>query len=290
VRASHGRARRRRGSLRRADAARAAGGGRRALTTRAIFDEDPELYDRARPGYPDAVFDDLASLAGLVPGSRVLELGPGTGQATVALARRGYAVVAVELGAGLAAFAARRLAAFDAVEIVNVAFEDWALPAAPFDAVVAATSFHWLDPSVRVVKAAEALRPGGALAVIATHHVAGGTAQFFVDVQRCYEAWMPGTPQGLRLPDAAAVPERDRAELEAGGRFVAVRTRRYERDLSYTAREYLDVLRTYSNHRALAPDARDRLLACIGELIDTRFGGRIAKRYLTELTVATTGA
>jgi SAM-dependent methyltransferase len=218
----------------------------------------------------------------------VLELGPGTGQATVALARRGYAVVGVELGAGLAGVAARRLAAFEAVQVVNAAFEDWPLPVEPFDAVVAATSFHWLDPALRVAKAADALRPGGALAIIATHHVAGGTEQFFVDVQRCYEAWMPDT-RGLRPPQAADVPERDRAELEAGG-LASVQTRRHERDLSYTTSEYLDVLRTYSNHRALAPDARDRLLACIGELIDTRFGGRIAKRYLTELTLATTGA
>jgi len=220
----------------------------------------------------------------------VLELGPGTGQATVALARRGFAVVAVELGAGLADVAARRLAAFDAVEVVNAAFEDWPLPADRFDAVVAATSFHWLDPAVRVVKAADALRPGGTLAVIATHHVAGGTEGFFADVQRCYEAWMPGTPPGLRPTPAADIPERDRAELEAGGRFASVRTRRYERDVSYTTSEYLDVLQTYSNHRALEADARARLLACIGELIDTRFAGRVAKRYLTELTVATTGA
>ena len=96
---------------------------------------------------------------------------------------------------------------------------------------------------------------------------------------------MPGTPKGLRLSAAAEVPERDRAELEADGRFARVQTRRYERDLSYTTSEYLDVLRTYSNHRALAQDARERLLACIGDLIDTRFGGRIAKRYMTELTV-----
>src|SRR5262249_50211102 len=124
VRAPDGRARRCRRARRRAVAARAAG-RRRALSARATFDQEPERYDGARPGYPDAVFDDLASLAALGPGSRVLELGPGTGQATVALARRGYAVVAVELGAGLAVVAARRLAGFDAVEVVNAAFEDW---------------------------------------------------------------------------------------------------------------------------------------------------------------------
>jgi len=74
---------------------------------RVTFDQAAELYDRARPGYPPALFTDLAELAGVGPGCRVLEIGCGTGQATGPLAERGCQVVAVELGAALAA-AARR--------------------------------------------------------------------------------------------------------------------------------------------------------------------------------------
>src|SRR3954471_8259512 len=118
------------------------------MALRDTFDEAPELYDRVRPDYPEEVFEDLTTLAGLRQGSRVLELGCGTGQATVPLARRGFEVVAVELGAGLAEVARRNLVSFADVEIVNEAFEDWPLPAVPFDAVVAATSFHWLEPAV----------------------------------------------------------------------------------------------------------------------------------------------
>ena len=100
---------------------------------------------------------------------------------------------------------------------------------------------------------------------------------------------MPGTPKGLRLPKADDVPSRDRTDLETSGRFARVIVRHYERELTYTTREYLDLLLSYSNHRALAPRARDGLLACIGDLIESRFDGRIAKRYLTELTVAYRG-
>jgi SAM-dependent methyltransferase len=64
------------------------------MALRDTFDEAPELYDRVRPGYPEAVFEDLTTLARLRPGSRVLELGCGTGQATVPLAARGLEVVA----------------------------------------------------------------------------------------------------------------------------------------------------------------------------------------------------
>jgi SAM-dependent methyltransferase len=129
---------------------------------RGTFDEDPEVYDRARPGYPEEVFEDLTTLARLRPGSRILELGCGTGQATIPLATRGFEVVAIELGPGLAKVARRNLAAFPAVEVVNAAFEQWPLPPVPFDVVVAATSFHWLDPEVRLHKVADALRPGAA--------------------------------------------------------------------------------------------------------------------------------
>ncbi len=258
------------------------------MTLRETFEEAPELYDRARPGYPEELFDDLARLAGLRPGSRVLELGCGTGQATIALARRGYEVVAVELGAGLVDVARRKLAAFPAISVVNAAFEAWALPVEPFDVVFAATSFHWIDPAVRVVKSADALRPGGALAVVSTHHVAGGDERFFVDVQRCYERWDPSTPPGLRLPAAADVPL-DRDEFDACGRFGPVAFRRYERDLTYSASEYRDLLLSYSGHRAMEPAAQRGLLSCIVRLIDERYGGQITKRYMNELAVATTG-
>jgi len=83
-----------------------------ASELRAIFDEDAERYDRARPGYPDVLFDDLCELAQLDAGSRVLEIGCGTGQATRRFAQRGMAIVAVELGANLAAVTRRNLAAF----------------------------------------------------------------------------------------------------------------------------------------------------------------------------------
>ena len=124
------------------------------------------------------------------------------------------------------------------------------------------------------------------MALISTHHVAGGDGPFFDQVQRCYETWMPGTPEGLRLPKAGDVPHRDAHDFEASGRFTQPAFRRYERELTYTTREYRDLLLSYSGHRALAADARERLLACIDQLIDRRFGGRIAKRYMTELTVA----
>ncbi|WP_405783571.1 hypothetical protein [Streptomyces sp. NBC_00859] len=134
-------------------------------------------------------------------------------------------------------------------------------------------------------KAADALRSGGALATITTEHVAGGSEAFFTEVQDCYERLDPATPPGLRLSTAAGIAP-DRAEVDRSGRFGQVAFRRYERDLVYSAAQYLDVLNTYSGHRALEPKARADLFDCIERLIQERHGGRIAKRYLNDLRVA----
>lgn len=227
----------------------------------SVFDQVAELYDRARPHYPQELFDDLAELACIGPGCRVLEIGPGTGQATVPLAERGCAIVAVELGPNLAAVAHRNLARFPNVEVVVAPFEDWPLPPEPFDTVVSATAFHWLDPAVGEGKARAALRPGGTLATFASEHAAGGTEPFFADVQACYERWDVAGPS---------------ARLLRGGRG-------YEWDVEYSTAAYLDLLRTYSPTLALEPGAREGLLACVADLIETRYGGRVVKRYRSEL-------
>jgi len=63
------------------------------IQLRETFDTVAALYDRARPRYPSALFDDLADLAGIGSGARVLEIGPGTGQATLAVYWIGQPVV-----------------------------------------------------------------------------------------------------------------------------------------------------------------------------------------------------
>jgi SAM-dependent methyltransferase len=253
---------------------------------RTTFTEDAELYDRVRPGYPPELFDDLAELTTVGKDCHVLEIGCGTAQATVPLARRGCQVVAVELGEHMADIARRNVAMFPAVRVVTAAFEDWALPAEPFDVVLAATAFDWIDPETRVHKAADALRIGGSIAIIRTYHIAGGSVDFFHEVQACYEKFDPATPVGLRLTPAIKIPF-DRTETDQSGRFSSAVFRRYEWELSYASRQYLDLLNTYSGHRVLEPARRIPLLECIGKLIDDSYGGQITKRYLSQLQVAT---
>lgn len=250
---------------------------------RSVFAEDAERYDRCRPGYPEQLFDVLTAAVG--EGARVLEIGCGTGQATVPLAARGFALTALELAEEPAEIARRHLAGYPSARVVVGAFEDWPLPPVGFDLVVAATSFHWLDPELRVVKAADALRHRGALAVVSTHHVAGGSDEFFAQSQHCYERFDPNAEPGQRLPPSGQIPQ-DPEEFNRSGRFSPPEFHRYEWEADYTTKQYLDLLMTYSGHQAMPTSAREQLLTCIGRIIDDDHGGVITKRYLTQLALA----
>lgn len=253
---------------------------------RGIFDGDAALYDRVRPRYPAELVEELTRQARLGSGSRVLEIAPGTGQLTVPLARTGSDLTAVELGPALAAVARRNLAPYPRAHAEVAEFEAWPLPPEPYDLVVCATAFHWLDPAVRVPKMRQALRAGGTLAVVTTEHVAGGSSEFWVEVQGCYERWDPdATEPGLRLTPEDDV-RTDTGELERAKGLGPVTVLRYARDITYTADQYIDVLRTYSGHRALDQGSRDGLLRCVRELIDRTHGGVVVKRYLHELITA----
>ena len=254
------------------------------MNLRQIFDEDAELYDRVRPGYPDAVFDDLLELAGAGGSVRVLEIGPGTGQATVPLAARGCDVLAVELGPSLAATLRRKVAGLP-VQVISGPFEESALPTGAFDLVASFTAWHWLTPDVRVRKAHAALRPGGCLATVTTTHVLGGSEQFFAEAQSCYERWDDDTPPGLRLqPSEEIEPPTD--EVDRSPLFEPALRRVYHQDIGYSTTGYLDLLNTYSGHRAMPAERRAGLLTCLGNLIQARYRGSITKRYRYDLRVA----
>jgi SAM-dependent methyltransferase len=259
--------------------------GKRLRTT---FDEAASLYDEVRPGYPEDLFDDIVSLSGIGPAGRILEIGCGTGQASVPFARRGYRILCIELGENMAALARRNLRGYPQAEVRIGAFEESPLEERAFDLAISATAFHWLDAAVAYPKAARALRDGGSLALFWNVHVHSEASEgFFEAAQRIYarearEIWdhsYEGPPRAHEVPDRAG-------EIEGSGLFEAVTRRNYRWDETYDAEGYLRVLNTYSGHRSLNDEARERLFRGIADLIDNRFGGHIVKGYLTTLYVA----
>lgn len=90
---------------------------------REIFDSSAQRYQRARPEYPMALYDELIALTGVTPDSHLLEIGCATGKGTLPLARRGFRITALELGAELVTVARKNLARYPLVRIEQGAFE-----------------------------------------------------------------------------------------------------------------------------------------------------------------------
>jgi protein-L-isoaspartate O-methyltransferase len=251
---------------------------------RSTFDEDADAYDRSRPVAPSHVFDDAAQLAHLTTGSRVLEIGPGTGQATRQLAERGLRVRALELGPSLAERARRNLAEFSDVDVVTSSFESWAAGGERFDAVFACNSFHWVDHAVRFAKPAELLADGGHLVVLATPWVTPDDADpFWWDVQDDYvavggEYVDPATNHPDLIGDLAPL-------IRKSGYYEEPETRRFRFDVKFTADGYATNLSTQSGFKAFDEPAQTELLSRVRHRIEAR-GGTITAHLLAILTVA----
>jgi SAM-dependent methyltransferase len=242
---------------------------------RATFGTVAEQYDRARPSYPTGIFDDLAELADLREGSRVAEIGPGTGKATVELVRRGYDVTGVELSPDLAAVARRNV---PGAEIVVADFETWEPERADFEAITAFTAFHWIAPHVRFAKPARLLRPGGALAVLHTHHVRNDDP-FWLESQADYDAVVPSPDNAPPpLPDETSRLDPD-PEL-----FEGITRRRYPVETTYSPDEFIALLATYSVNIALAAPQREELFRRLHARASAQESVR--KLVVYELTIA----
>lgn len=254
-----------------------------------VFNEVPDLYDRVRPGYPDELLADLVTITGLHERSSVLEVGCGTGLATRTLAAIGCSVTAVEIGADMAALARRRLAAFANVAIETSSFEEWDDRGRRFDAIVAASSWHWVDPVVGWRRAQDVLVPGGWMALLG--HVVvrrPGEPEVYAETADLHERFSPDNPEWGDPPLEDQVRRTDHGwgpPNDPGDRFGPTIVRWYPTVQWFDGDGFADLLRTLSMYRALDLGVRERLLASIAEHVRTQMGDRVARRYLTVLRV-----
>ena len=252
---------------------------------RRTFDTAADLYEAARPSYPEELFDDLVALTALEPGARLLEIGCATGKATRHLLERGFSVLCVEMGAQLAERARANLAGLPA-EIHVATFEEWESEPEAFELVYAATAWHWIDPAIRYRKSHRLLRPGGHLAFWSAQHAfPAGFDPFFAEIQEVYDAigesypgeWPPPPPE--QLPDEAP-------EIEASRLFEEIQVRRYVWEKHYTAEEYITLLNTFSGHIAMDEAKREHLYQEIRRRIGRRPDPRVRRHWCAILHVA----
>lgn len=244
----------------------------RSLEQRAAwYGPAAEAYSRARPAYDPALIGQVVAAAGLTASSSVLELGCGPGTATAALAPLGCSLLALEPNPAFCALAREHCRAFNNVRVEPLAFETWPLQPAAFDLVLAASSFHWIDPAVACTKAAAALRPGGGLILLwnkelqpseAFHH---RSAHLYADL----------APDLHRREDRGAQAEilNTLAEVLIDTRlFTPLHSGLVDTSLTYSAQRYCDLLSSYSGYLQLEPVVRGHLFQRLSQLIEHEYG------------------
>jgi SAM-dependent methyltransferase len=259
---------------------------------RATFESVADDYHQARPDYPPALLEALIDLAGLSSGDRLLEVGCGTGKATVPLARRGFAITAVELGAALAAVARRNLAGFERVTVQHGSFESWPPVGAqpPFALVFAATAWHWIAPDTGYRRAWELLRPGGHLAFwSATPVVPDDGDEFFTDHQEVYAEIGEGRPEDAVFHRPGELPD-DAAAIRDSRLFDDIQVRQFDWEIIYDAESYIALLETFSGHIAMRPWQRERLYGEIRRRFAQRRERGLRRHWGAVLHVARAGA
>ncbi len=244
------------------------------------FGTNARRYDQARPGYPDAL---VARIVAGSPGRDVLDVGCGTGIAARQFKAAGCVVLGVEPDARMADFARSR-----GVRVEVATLEAWQPAGRTFDAVVAAQSWHWVDPVTGAEKAARVLRPDGRLAIFG--HVFEPPAEVAEPFAAAYRRVAPDSP--LR-----GQPARRPLEIyQAGYAMIADRIRETERfddpeqwrfdwEQSYTRDQWLALLPTTGGLTQLRSDQLAEILAAVGDAIDS-LGGYFTMRYTTLATTA----
>jgi SAM-dependent methyltransferase len=236
---------------------------------RTSFDAMAEEYEAARPGYPEALLREVLARTGA---RRVVEVGAGTGQATLPLARLGCEVVALEPGPRLAAILRRKAAELPRVRVVETPFEAWEPDdSGRRDLVLAAQSFHWVDPAVRYAAAA---RAAPHLAVL-VNVVESVDPDVRAEFDRAYDRWTGGGEGNACARRAVEIARRRwPSEIAGSGLYgpVHVVERRWE-DV-HTAASYVRRVSTYSDHATLPEAARLGLCADLSAAIG-RHGGRL---------------
>ena len=233
---------------------------------RKVFDGIPEKFDRWRPRYCEELFADLIGYAKLGPGKSVLEIGPGTGQATEPILKTGCDYLAIELGEHLAAYAKNRFQTYDNFQIVNADFETYDLERDRFDLVVSAAAIQWIPEEIGFPKVYDILRSGGTLAMMLTRtDYKTPDEGLFAQIQAVYDQYFrPETAYTCSLQYGNAVNHG----------FVDFECREYYKARVYDADGYVSLIGTHADHITLREPYRSKFFEGVREAILSR-GDRI---------------
>ncbi|MBZ4320246.1 class I SAM-dependent methyltransferase [Streptomyces huiliensis] len=265
-------------------------------TLRKVFGEAVEEYDAGRPAYPDRLFTDVLDYArrgadGRVEALEALEVGAGTGKATLAFAAHGVRVTAVEPDPRMAAALARHCAGDPGIIVEEGEFETWDPAGRRFGLLFSAQAWHWIDPETGWSRARSALRPGGTLAIFRNDwYVTDEPLRH--ELTAVHDRFLPERPSHSLFDEPPSEPDHGEyawvaTRLRTDPGFTDPAHRVYTTSHTPTTTDFTALLTSLSFYRVQPPDTRRRLLTEVARIVGTH-GGHVDLTVTTGLFLART--
>ena len=210
---------------------------------RLCFDSIPDQFDKWRIHYSSELFEYLIRYVGIGEGVKVLELGPGTGQATDPILDTGCDYTAIELGKNFSDILMKKYGTRDNFNLINDDFITHDFGDERFDLIYSAATIQWLPENIAFGKTFELLKSGGMLAMMFLHgDYQSADPELYADIQKVYDKYFkpPTDYKGGFIYDNA---------VNYG--FTELETKYFKGRREYTADEYIQYIGTHSDHITL---------------------------------------
>jgi len=244
-----------------------------------------QAYQQARPRYLKEIVDRVIDLAKLKSNSTLLEVGCGPAIATPAFAVLGCRMVCVEPNPDFYHLAQQTCEPYPNVELQNCSFEEWELQPQGFDAVLAASSFHWISPEIGYPKAAAALRPEGHLILLWNKELQP-RYELHQQLLTVYQNVVPSLSRSYEdsATQAAILDQLGQMAIESGY-FKDMVSGHIEVEVTYSVDRYLMLLNTYSPHMKLETEQKQELFAQLRQVLEQN-GDTVELSYVSAFHVA----
>jgi len=236
------------------------------------FDTVARQYEKLRPEYIPALYEDIFQYKQIDKTSHAIEVGIGGGQATLPVLKTGCQVTAVEYGKNFSELCRSKFQEFPGFSVVTSRFEDFPYESNSYDLVYSASAFHWVPEEIGYPKVFDMLKSGGVFARFANHPYRDkGNEEIYQAIQKIYGVYMPDSIEGSGYDEKSA---KKRADIARKYGFTDICYRLYHRTRTFSAKEYTALLGTYSNHIVIEEETRKEFFAEIEHTIN-QFGGQI---------------
>ena len=239
------------------------------------FDTVASTYEKFRPGYVDALYNQIFDYLPIDAQSAVVEIGSGAGQATAPILQTGCKLTAVECGERFSALLKEKFKDYPRFSVVTGKFEDTDFAEKSVDLVFSASAFHWIPEEIGYQKVFSMLKSGGAFARFANHPYRDkGNPELSRKIDELYGKYYYTFHNRKQEPlkEFDEPQAKDRALIAGKYGFTDLQYGLFYRTRVFTAKEYVALLGTYSDHIAIEKSIRDVFFAEIEDAIN-QFGG-----------------